>query len=232
MRDIRSKITIDELRNCFEPLQLNNSFLLSFEGIEGSGKSSQIQLLTQKLNKSNYEVHYFREPGGTDFGESLRSAILTSKSLISPTAEANLFAASRAQLLEQEVLPILKKNNQVVILDRFIDSSIAYQGIGRNLGVEKILDLHKLPPLNTTCHCTFYLKIDVETSLKRQAIRGNDKDYFEKENDIFYKQLIKGYDTAAKIFPERISIIDGSSKVEDVHSSILGQLKDKIGLRL
>jgi dTMP kinase len=216
----------------FEPAKYENSFLLSFEGIEGSGKSTQIKLLTEALQSSNYDVTYYREPGGTSFGEKLRSAILESDSPIDPLAEANLFAASRAQLLVEKVLPILAKKNQVVILDRFIDSSISYQGIGRKLGIDTILDLHKRSPLNTTCHCTFYLKIDVETSLSRQENRGDEKDYFEKENVDFYSNLISGFDQAASLFPKRISVVNGSQEQMIVHQEILKELTNKTGINL
>jgi dTMP kinase len=226
------KNDISYLTKHFEAVQYNNSFLLSFEGIEGSGKSTQIKLLTERLQDSNYQVTYFREPGGTAFGEKLRTAILESKSAIDPLAEANLFAASRAQLLFEKVIPVMAQTNQVIILDRYIDSSIAYQGIARDLGIETILDLHKRAPLNTTCHCTFYLKIDVETSLERQEIRGNEKDYFEKENKAFYTKLISGFDQSALLFPKRISIIDGTKEQELIHNNILKQLIEKTGISL
>jgi dTMP kinase len=227
------KSIIDQdLLNHFKPKSYDNTFLLSFEGIEGSGKSTQIKKLTQKLQKSDYEVSYFREPGGTKFGEKLRSAILESDSPIDPLAEANLFAASRAQLLSQIVLPILQKPNQVVILDRYIDSSLAYQGEARGLGAECILDLHKRAPLNTTAHCTFYLKIDTETSLTRQSARGDEKDYFEKENIEFYQSLISGFDSAANLFKERIQVIDGSLDEERVSAMILQSIKNKTSIKL
>ncbi len=227
------KTMIDqELLKNFQSENYNNSFLLSFEGIEGSGKSTQIKKLTSIIQNSNYEVSYFREPGGTKFGEKLRTAILESDSPINPLAEANLFAASRAQLLDQVVLPLLSKPNQVVILDRFIDSSLAYQGQARGLGADCILDLHKRAPLNTTPHCTFYLKIDSKTSLERQSLRGEDKDYFERENIDFYNKLIKGYDQAAQLFPQRIEVIDGSLDEESVSSQILIALKNRTGLIL
>ena len=222
---------LSKLTKAFTPKNYENSYLLSFEGIEGSGKSTQIKLLTQALEKLDYTVTYFREPGGTDFGEKLRSAILESKMAIDPLAEANLFAASRAQLLFEKVIPLLKTKNQIVILDRYIDSSLAYQGIARGLGLETILDLHKREPLNTTCHCTFYLSIDCDTSLSRQDSRGDVKDYFEKENKDFYESLIKGFEQAASIFPNRIVKIDGSLNTESVHSQILASLKKKTGIK-
>ena len=146
---------LEDFKPYFKPNSYKNTYLISFEGIEGSGKSTQIKKFTEYLKSKNQDVHYFREPGGTKFGEKLREAILDSDSPIHPLAEANLFAASRAQLLSEKVIPLLEKENQIIILDRFIDSSIAYQGIARNLGIDTILDLHKRYPLNLTPHCTF-----------------------------------------------------------------------------
>lgn len=219
---------IINLKQYFKTTSFNNSFLISFEGIEGSGKSTQIKKLTEYFIAQGKEVTYYREPGGTDFGEKLRSAILNSSTQINPLAEANLFAASRAQLLFEKVIPLLNKDQQIVILDRFIDSSIAYQGMARGLGIETILDLHKRAPLNLTPHCTFYLKIDLKTSFERQNIRGNEKDYFEKENKDFYQKLIDGYNQASLIFPERICVIDGNQNEEKVHNEILANIKTKL----
>ena len=210
----------------------HDSFLLSFEGIEGSGKSTQIQMLTKKLEASNYTVKYFREPGGTSFGEKLRSTILESTTPINPLAEANLFAASRAQLLSEKVLPLLGKKNHIVILDRYLDSSIAYQGMARGLGIDTILDLHKHSPLDTRPICTFYLQIDIETSMQRQSSRGNEKDYFEKENQNFYQSLIDGYELSSKRFPDRIQVINGKSNQDSIHQNILQTLKEKTGIEL
>lgn len=225
-------IVSPDLLNHFKSESYENSFLLSFEGIEGSGKSTQIKNLTTILQDSDYEVSYFREPGGTKFGEKLRSAILESDTPINPLAEANLFAASRAQLLSQIVLPILQKPNQVVILDRYIDSSLAYQGKARGLGAQCILDLHKRAPLNTTTHCTFYLKIDTDTSFARQNLRGDQKDYFEKENSEFYENLISGFDEAADIFKDRIHVIDGSKDQKAVSKQIIEALKEKTSIKI
>jgi len=216
-----TKDKIQNLKQYFKPKTYNNSFLFSFEGIEGSGKSSQIQNFTAYLENKGMSVSYFREPGGTVFGEKLRSAILESETPVNKLAEAHLFASSRAQLLSEKVIPLLEKPNQIVILDRFIDSSIAYQGHARGLGVDIVLDIHKYYPLNLTPHKTFYLKIDLETSMQRQQARGNAKDYFEKENNLFYTNLIQGYDLAAEYFPERIAKIDGTNSLEEVSQEII-----------
>lgn len=219
---------IEKLSNCFKAKTYKNSYLVSFEGIEGSGKSTQIKLFTEFLKSKNKNVHYFREPGGTEFGEKLRSTILESKTPIYPLAEAHLFAASRAQLLSEKVIPILEQENQIVILDRYIDSSIAYQGHARKLGIKTILELHKSYPLNLTPHCTFYLKIDLKTSYERQSARGNTKDYFEKENNDFYQSLIDGYNNSSQVFQQRISVIDGTQSQENVFNQIQNEFNQKV----
>lgn len=193
---------------------------ISFEGIEGSGKSTQIQLFKESLINDGYEVLLLREPGGTNFGEALRNAILTSKVPIAPISEAMLMASSRAQLLTERILPFLQKPKSVVIVDRYMDSSIAYQGNARKLGIENVLQLHQYYPLNNLPHMTFYLKISLEKSMERQKARGNQKDYFESKGLQFYKDLIEGYDKAAKIFPQRIVSIDGSGTIESIAQEI------------
>lgn len=196
------------------------SLFISFEGIEGSGKSTQIQYLKEYLELKKYSVLLLREPGGSKFGEKLRSAILESAEPISPLAEAHLFASSRAQLLTEKILPFLAQNNTVVLLDRYIDSSIAYQGIARGLGIKTILDIHSHSPLNIVPNLTFYLKIDLETSEQRQIARGDAKDYFEKENHNFHNKLISGFEQSSEIFKERIEIIDAKGSLEDIRTKI------------
>ena len=121
----------------------------------------------------------------------------------------------------------LEKGGTAIICDRYIDSSLAYQGIGRNLGFNAILQMHSLFPLNLVPHLTFYFRIDLETSYARQKMRNAPKDYFEAQGGEFYKKLIYGYDKAAEIFPNRIKTIDGNRDMETVFSdvrSLLDQL--------
>lgn len=202
----------------------STSLFISFEGIEGSGKTTQITKLKEKLESSGKKVLCLREPGGTEFGENLRSAILNSKTAIAPLAELSLFAASRAQLLFEKILPFLEKPDHVVIVDRFIDSSIAYQGFARELGAQTVLDMHKHSPLNNFPHISFYLRISLETSMERQNARGNEKDYFEKEKSDFYQKLIDGYEFCYKSFPSRIKLVNGETTTDEVYKSICDQL--------
>lgn len=205
-----------------------SSLFMSFEGIEGSGKTTQIQNLKTNLEAKGFTVTCLREPGGTKFGEGLRELILGSEEKIAPLSEALLFASSRAQLLTNIILPKLKETKNVVILDRYIDSSFAYQGKARGLGIDTIKDIHSHYPLSVMPDITFYLKIDLETSLKRQDSRGNAKDYFEKEKNEFYKQLISGFDECHKLFQDRIKVIDAEKPIDEVSQEILSKIESYI----
>ena len=201
------------------------SLFLSFEGIEGSGKSTQIKKLAEYLEAKGKKTIVLREPGGTLFGEKLREAILTSKQPIAPISEAYLFASARAQLLTEKILPHLEQENSAVLLDRYIDSSLSYQGHARGLGIEEILKIHHVSPLNILPHKTFYLAIDPETSLKRQQERGNEKDYFESEKAQFTKKLVEGFELCQKTFPERIQIIQGNASIDEVFTNIINEIE-------
>ena len=205
----------------------SSSFLLVFEGIEGSGKTTQINYAKEFLEHSGYSVTCLREPGGTHFGEKLRSAILDSETKIHPLAEAHLFASARAQILFEKIIPLLEQEKNVVILDRYFYSSVAYQGFARKLGAEKIESIHKEYPLNLRAKICFYLKIDLATSHQRQAARGNEKDYFEKSNDEFYHDLISGYDYCANTFDE-VKTIEASKDIQEVKNIMLQKLKEQL----
>lgn len=209
-----------ELLSSFRSPEFPGSFFLSFEGIEGAGKSTQIIKLKDYLERRNYRVIVLREPGGTPFGEKLRQAILDNKNEITPLAEAHLFASSRAQLLTEVTLKELSVPNTIVIYDRYIDSSMAYQGHARGLGVGEILEIHNIFPLNLVPHLTFYLRIESETSEKRQKMRNAPKDYFESKGPEFYKKLVVGYDLAAELFPNRIVKIDADRNLDAVQFDI------------
>lgn len=204
----------------FRPPAYPGSFFLSFEGIEGAGKSTQILKLKGFLEERKFRVIVLREPGGTSFGEKLRSAILNNKAPLHPLAETFLFLASRAQLLDEVTLKELAVPNTIVIYDRYLDSTLAYQGVGRNIGIKSILEIHKSFPLNLIPHLTVYLKINLETSLSRQEKRERDKDYFESQKNDFHKKLIEGYDSAAELFPHRIAVVNGERNKDAVFNDI------------
>ena len=210
-----------DLLSSFRAPAFPGSFFLSFEGIEGAGKSTQILRLKNHLEQKNYRVLVLREPGGTPFGEKMRQAILETKTEITPLAEAHLFASSRAQLLTEVILKELAVPNTVIICDRYIDSSLVYQGHSRGLGIAEVLNLHNAFPLNLVPHLTFYLKINVDTSEKRQKMRNAPKDYFESKGVEFYKKLVVGYDMIAALFPNRILSLDAEVSLDSLAMTIL-----------
>lgn len=219
---------ISQLLETFRPPAFPGSLFLSFEGIEGAGKSTQIVRVKEYLESKDFRVIVLREPGGTSFGEKLRQAILGSKNPIHPVSEMHLFASSRAQLLTEVTMKELNTPGTVVIYDRYIDSSIAYQGKGRGLGTETILKTHQTFPLTLMPHKTFYLKIDPELSYRRQKIRNAPKDYFEKQGLEFYQKLVEGYEEALSYFPNRIAAIDGAQGEMEVFDQIKNQLDQLI----
>lgn len=211
------------------PSTATDSYFLSFEGIEGAGKSTQIQLFADKLKSQNFQVVLLREPGGTTFGESLREAILKSSTPLHPLSEALLFASARAQLLHEKTLPLLQKPRTIVIHDRHLDSSLAYQGVARGLGMETILSLHQYIPLNYRPHLTFYVQISLETSYHRQKLRGKEADYFESEKKEFYQKLEEGFQSIISLFPDRVRVIDGEKEESKVLAEILTHWEKFIG---
>lgn len=228
MRKELFQINSEDLK-VLRPPAFPGSYFLSFEGIEGAGKSTQIIKTREWLEARGFNVHVLREPGGTVFGERLRGAILDSQGPLCPVAEAYLFASSRAQLLDEVILKELAKPGTVIILDRYIDSSIAYQGIGRELGVQTVLNIHRPFPLHLVPHLTFYLRIDAHTSERRQKVRNAPKDYFERKGVEFYQKLVAGYDFAAETFPERIMTVDGTPALSIVTGELLKKLEEWLG---
>jgi len=214
-----------KLLSVFKSPVFASSYFLSIEGIEGSGKSTQLAFIKQFLEQRNLRVLILREPGGTTFGERLRQAVLQTQSVLHPLAEAHLFAASRAQLLHEVIIAELSIPNTVIICDRYIDSSLVYQGKARGLGYQTILQIHQNFPLNLVPHLTFLLEIGLETSRQRQIKRNNPKDYFESQGDHFYKKLIDGYADVKKMFPGRVLAINGEQETEQVSQDITAALE-------
>lgn len=218
------KNPLDSIKSLYRNPETPGSFFLSLEGIEGSGKSTQIKAIELFLASKGIRTLILREPGGTIFGEKLREAILQSETPLHPLAECHLFLASRAQLLKEKILPFLLQPGSVVILDRYLDSTLAYQGKARRLGYDTVLTLHQHDPLNLVPHRTYFLDISLETSMARQKTRGQDKDYFESQQWEFYQNLRDGYLDLAQLFSERILTIDAERSAEEVTKDIIKDL--------
>ncbi len=191
--------------------------LISFEGSEGSGKSTQIARLATHLAKLNRDVISVREPGGTEVGEQIRNIIVHNSKgdEMCPETELLLFTAARAQLVREVIAPALLKGS-CVLSDRFLDSSTVYQGIGRNLALDPVNQINRFAVGNVMPDLTIILDVPTKVSLKRIRQRASDvPDRMERENIGFYEKIRAGYLVLAKGMPDRFVVIDGTLK-EDV----------------
>jgi dTMP kinase len=194
---------------------------VTFEGVDGSGKSTQAQLLAERLRSEGREVVLTREPGGTAAGEQIRDVVLHGEGL-APWAEASLFAAARAQLVDEVIRPALARGADV-ICDRYIDSSLAYQGIARGLGVERVLELNLLATSGLLPDRTFFLAISPEDTTGR---KDAEPDRIEREGDEFAAIVDQGYRELAAIFAKRVVTIDATMPASDISREVRGELRD------
>jgi dTMP kinase len=187
---------------------------VTFEGVDGSGKSTQAALLVEHLTSLGREVEATREPGGTPLGEKIRGLLLDGEEP-APWTEAALFAAARAELAERVIRPALAAGTDVVC-DRFLDSSLAYQGVARGLGIDRVLELN-VAVADLTPHRTFVLLLDAEVAAARA---GSSPDRMEREDGTFRAAVADGYRQLAERFPERIVVLDGSQPMWDVAARV------------
>lgn len=170
-----------------------SGLFISFEGNDGSGKTTQIQLLAGWFKKTGYEVVVLREPGGTAIGEKIRDILLDNANEgMSPITEMLLYAASRAQLVSAVIAPAVLRG-AVVICDRFVDSSYAYQGYGRQLGLKTVVAANAAAIGNHLPNITFFLDLDASTSMLRRLSSGFEKDRLENEEMAFHHRVYEGY---------------------------------------
>lgn len=191
--------------------------LISFEGSEGSGKSTQIAHLAERLQKAGRDVISLREPGGTEIGEQIRNIIVHNSKGDEMCAETELllFTAARAQLVREVIAPALVRG-VVVLSDRYLDSSTVYQGIGRNLAADPVAQINRFAVGNVMPDLTIVIDVPEKVSLARLKQRASDlPDRMERENIDFYRKVREGYLVLAKGMPERFIVIDGT-KTEDV----------------
>ena len=207
-------------------------FLISFEGSEGSGKSTQIARLAEHLQKIGREVVATREPGGTEIGEQIRYIIVHNSKGDEMCAETELllFTAARAQLVREVIAPALLRG-AVVLSDRFLDSSTVYQGIARNLAPDPVNQINRFAVGNVMPHMTIVIDVPTEVSLSRIRQRASDlPDRMERENIEFYKKVREGYLLLAQQWPERVVVIDGTQTADVIEKEIWAGVQDRIGL--
>ena len=199
---------------------------ITFEGIDGSGKTTQINLLEEKLSQQGISTLILREPGGTKLSEKIREILLDRENInLSPSAESLLFVAARAQLMAEKIKPSLERN-QFVICDRYADSTIAYQGYGRGLNVKYLEELNKFATDSIQPDITIILDVDPEKAAIRMASDVSDR--LESTGIHFFLRVRKGYYEIARRYPQRCVIIDGSRPESEVFELVLKEVNNKL----
>jgi dTMP kinase len=193
---------------------------LTFEGLDGSGKTTQLELLRRHLEESGRDVVVTREPGGTELGERIRELLLHGPDMTA-WAEATLFAAARAELVERVIGPARERGADV-LCDRYVDSSLAYQGLARGLGLEPVLELNLAAVQGVLPDRTFLLLVDPS---RASARTGKRRDRIEREDDEFRARVDAAYRELAECFPERIVPIEADGSPEEVADRVRGELQ-------
>ena len=205
------------------------SLFITLEGPEGSGKTSAIKIVKEQLEKEGYQIVMTREPGGTPISEQIRNFILDkSNTAMDYRTEALLYAASRRQHLVEKVWPNVKEG-KLVICDRYLDSSLAYQGYARGLGVEDILNVNMYATEGTFPDITLLFDLEPEVGLARiNANSSREVNRLDLEKLDFHHRVRNGYLSLAKRFPDRFVIIDASKDLEEVAASALNAIKERL----
>lgn len=200
---------------------MKKGLFITFEGGEGSGKTTVCKYICKKLKDAGYDVIYSREPGGVDIAEQIRNVILdVNNTSMDRRTEALLYAASRRQHLIEVIEPALERGC-IVICDRFLDSSLAYQGYARGLGIDNVLQINQFAIDGRMPDLTLYFDIDVETGLKRVNSRPDALNRLDKEALTFHEKVHEGYNILKDRYPERIVTVDASKPLEAVEQEAL-----------
>ncbi len=202
---------------------MEKGLFITFEGADGCGKTTQMSLLAEHLEKQGYDVVLTREPGGKGLGEKVREILLNYDGEVSDRCESFLFLADRAQNIDIIVNPAVEAG-KIVLCDRHTDSTVAYQGYGRGLDLNRINQLNNIATNGRKPDLTFVFDIDTETSMKRV---GKEKDRMESAGLEFHNRVREGYLKIAEHEPDRIKIIDASKSIEEIHKEVVNQLAKK-----
>ena len=203
---------------------MNRGKFITFEGNDGSGKTTISKLVYEQLSTQGINVIFTREPGGIEIAEQIRQIILDpNNKTMDARTEALLYAASRRQHLVEKILPAL--NNGIhVICDRFIDSSLAYQGMGRQIGMQEVYDMNLFATEGILPDLTLFLDVSVEEAMNRMASR-EAKDRLEQEDNAFHQRVRLGYEKVKELYPQRIHAIDAHQSIEKVTENCMQEIE-------
>lgn len=201
--------------------------LITLEGIDGAGKTTLATGLRDALTARGHDVHLLREPGGVRAAERIRELVKDPASHIGPRAEALLYAAARAQLVDEALRPLLARG-ALVLLDRFVDSSLAYQGAGRGLGIDAVREINAFATGRLVPDRTLLLRLSHGQGRARSRDRSILPDRLERESDEFFHRITAAYDELAAAEPERITVIDASRQREWVLADALAAIADLV----
>ena len=205
---------------------MHKALFIVFEGIDGSGTTTQCEFLARYLEKQGYEIVSTREPGGTPLAEKLRGLLLDPAEKIHDTTEMLLYAAGRAQHVHELILPALKAGKPV-ICDRFIASSLAYQGYGRGLGVDVVRQVNLYAVRSCLPDLTVYLDLPVEVARRRRRRRADRPDRLEQAGDLLQEKVCQAYRKIAREQPEASLIVDATRSREDIAAEIRSKLLER-----
>ncbi len=201
-----------------------SGLFISIEGTDGSGKTTQIRLLEEYFKNKGFYVVCTREPGGNMISEKIRELIIDKENTeMTAVTEALLYAAARAQHVTSDILPVLEDGG-IVISDRFLDSSLVYQGFARGLGIKTVKDMNKYAVNGLEPDMTFFLRLKPEDGIKRKK-NQKELDRMESENEKFHQMVYGGYMQLARRNKQRIKVIDALKSVEDIHSEIIENIE-------
>ena len=222
---------------------MRRGFFITFEGLDGAGKTTQLRRLAETLTSEGHRVVTLRQPGGTVLGDRIRGLLLDSRSeaefgAIAPAAEMALMFADRAQSLDQSILPALERGD-IVLCDRYTDSSEAYQGAGRRLGVDRVLAMHQAACDGVQPDLTLLLLPPLQSALARARRRnqrtaaqtGADENRFEREDDDFYQRIYNQYRAIAQREPGRVVLLDQPGSIDQIARQILDVVHQRVGER-
>lgn len=201
--------------------------LITFEGIDASGKSTHIDIFREKLEKDGYDAILLREPGGTKIGESIRNILLDKNNTkMCMEAELLMFLASRAQIVREKIRPAINEG-KIVICDRYIDSSVAYQGYARGLGKDTVDGLNRFAIGDTVPDITFYFDLEPEKAIERINAREQKQDRIDVQGVKFLTKVRNGYKELAKDSKKRIKVLDADKKIKDLSDEIYNIFKEE-----